>query len=75
MNTNTLRKLLSILVDDCGYDAVRNVLDDFSPAQTDKSASRNNGSSVKRPGKPRAKLGAVAVVSSLASIDEEKRIS
>ena len=73
MNTNTLRKLLSILVDDCGYDAVRSVLNEFSPAQTDKSTSRDNGSSVKRPGKPRAKPSAVAVVSSLASIDEEKK--
>lgn len=73
MHTNTLRKLLSILVDDCGYDVIRNVLDDFAPAQADKSASRDKDGSVTRPRKSRAKLDAVAVVNSLVSMDEERK--
>lgn len=73
MHTNTLRRLLSILVDDCGYDVIRNVLDDFSPAQVDKSTSRDKDGSDKRSGRPRARPNAVAVVSSLVSVDEEKK--
>ena len=73
VHTNTLRKLLSTLVDDCGYDVIRNVLNDLAPAHAGKSASRDEDGSVMRPRKPRAKPDAVAVVNSLMSMDEEKK--
>jgi hypothetical protein len=66
-----LRNLLSTLVDDCGYDAVREALEDFNPALKSTTASRN--SSVKRSRKPRAKPNAIAIVDSLALPDEGKK--
>lgn len=73
MHTNTLRKLMSTLVDDCGYDVIRNVLDDLAPAQADKSASRDKDSSDNRSGRSRARPNAVAIVNSLVSVDEGKK--
>ena len=71
MQKDDLRNLLSTLLDDCGYDAVREALEDFNPALKSTTASRN--SSVKRSRKPRAKPNAIAIVDSLALPDEGKK--
>ena len=71
MQKDDLRNLLSTLVDDCGYDAVREALEDFNPALESAPASR--GSSVKRPRKPRVKPNAVTIVGSLVLPDEGKK--
>ena len=71
MQKNTLRNLLSTLVDDCEYDAVRKALEDFAPALERTPVSKN--STVKRPKKSREKPNAVSIVSSLALSDEGKK--
>ena len=71
MQKDDLRNLLSTLVDDCGYDAVREALEDFNPALKSTPTSRN--SSVKRSRKPRAKPNAIAIVDSLVLPDEGKK--
>lgn len=71
MEKDTLRDLLSTLVDDCGYEIVREALEDFDP--TLKRAPASKSSSVKRARKPRAKPNAVAIVDSLALPDEVKK--
>lgn len=71
MQKDDLRNLLSALVDDCGYDAVREALEDCNPALKSAPASKN--SPVKRPKKTRAKPNAIAVVDSLGLPDERKK--
>ncbi|MDE0331747.1 MAG: hypothetical protein OXL41_07750 [Nitrospinae bacterium] len=71
MQKDDLRNLLSALVDDCGYDAVREALEDFDPARKRSSVSKN--SPAKRHKKTRAKPNAVSIVDSLALPDEGKK--
>ena len=71
MQKETLRKLLSTLIDDCGYDTVRQSLEDCVPALAATHTSRDF--SVKRPRKPRTRPNAVTAVESLALPDEEKK--
>lgn len=71
MQRDTLRKLLSTLVDDCGYDAVRKSVEALNPEAASACASR--GAIDKRRGRPRAKMTAVAVVDSLGISDAEKK--
>ena len=71
MKKAALRSLLSALVEDCGYEAVRKALEDCAPARANAPVLMN--ASVKRPRKPRPKPNAVAVVESLALPDEEKK--
>ena len=71
MQKDELRNLLSTLVDDCGYDAVREALEDFDPKLKRDPASKS--SSVKRVKKPRTKPSAVSIVGSLALSDERKK--
>lgn len=71
MQKGTLQKLLSTLVDECGYDRVRKSLEDFAPPMAGSPASRD--SSVKRPQRQRTKSTAVATVESLPLPDEEKK--
>ena len=68
MKKGTLRQLLSALVDDCGYSAVRKALEDLEGAPASRDAP------VKRPKKPRAKPNAIAIVESLTLPDEEKKM-
>ena len=67
MKKGTLRQLLSALVDDCGYSAVRKALEDLEGAPALRDAS------VKRPKKQRTKPNAVTTVESLTLQDEEKK--
>ena len=71
MDKDTLRDLLSTLVDDCGYEIVREALEDFDPKLKRAPASKN--SSVKRVKKPRTKPNAVSIVGSFALSDERKK--
>ena len=71
MQKGTLRKLLSTLVDDCGYVAVRETLKAFAPAPGSTSVSGEF--SAKRLKKPRAKPNALSAVQSLTLGDEEKK--
>lgn len=71
MQRDTLRKLLSTLIEDCGYDAVRKSVEALSPEAA--SARASEGAIDKRRGRPRAKLTAVAVVDSLGIPDAEKK--
>jgi len=66
MQRETLRKLLSVLVDECGYEAVRESLGGFAPTQTRASA-------VKKPGRQRTKPNAISTVESLGISDEGKK--
>lgn len=71
MQRNTLRKLLSTLIDDCGYVAVRKSVEALNPEAA--SARTPGGSINKRRGRPQAKSTAVAVVDSLGISDAEKK--
>ncbi len=71
MKKTALRSLLSILVEDCGYEAVRRALEDCGPARASAPVSIN--ASVKRARKPRPRPNAVAIVESLALPDEGKK--
>lgn len=68
---NTLRKILSVLVDDLGYEEVRKSLDGLDPKAAEMSATR--ALPVKRRQKPRKKPNAITAVESLSVADEGKR--
>lgn len=71
MRQDALRKILSALVDDCGYDVVRKSLEDLGPGMPDTPTSKDV--SAKRLRRPRMKPNAVTTVESLEITDEEKK--
>lgn len=71
MKENTLRKILSALVDDFGYQEVRKSLEGFDVGAERARASKK--SAVESHEKPRAKPNAIAIVESLTVKEEGKR--
>ena len=71
MQKNTLRKILSVLVDDFGYEEVRKSLDGLGSKTARVRAP--GAPAGKRRGKPRTKPNAITAVESLSVVDEGKK--
>ena len=71
MRNITLRRILSALVDECGYQRVRNLLETCDPETRRGGAQEKSGSD--RSNKPRVKPSARTVVEALEVDDDQKR--
>ena len=71
MQEGTLRRILSALVDDFGYQEVRKSLDDFCTRETRDGAERK--SSLGGQDKSRVRQNAIDIVETLVVDDERKR--
>ena len=71
MKESTMRKMLSVLVEDFGYQKVKKSLDPFSSQQTRVEELKKASDATRK--KSKAELDAIAIVESMEINDDQKR--